>query len=301
MQKRKKFKGFTLAELLIVVALVSILTAISIPIFNGKKEKAYICVDLANARSAKAAAIAEYLTTNTNEPFVCYYDAENGTITKDPSTIEGYGKTPYQFTQKRSKEELQKLLNANGYPINQDNKPQILKVEINDTTCVVSWCDGANIPVQPSTPSPTIPPLPTQIPIDPSTPTLVPEEELQDANHIILLYMCDGRNFLRICNEDVYTIIADVGQNDTTNGVLTIENDQLWNYPYYTNTWYMFHASIPISTFTNANLKITSQTTFSFHVVNSNGEIDPNYISTCSGLVNNQSFDVRFGYLLPSY
>ncbi len=48
----KKFKkGFTLAELLIVVAIIAVLVAISIPIFSTQLEKSRRAVDMANARN----------------------------------------------------------------------------------------------------------------------------------------------------------------------------------------------------------------------------------------------------------
>ncbi len=53
----KKFKnkeGFTLAELLIVVAVIAILVAISIPVFSSQLEKAREAVDAANIRAAYA-------------------------------------------------------------------------------------------------------------------------------------------------------------------------------------------------------------------------------------------------------
>ena len=49
-QNRKK--GFTLAELLVVVAIVAILAAISIPIFTRQLEASREATDLANVRSA---------------------------------------------------------------------------------------------------------------------------------------------------------------------------------------------------------------------------------------------------------
>ena len=52
--REHKTKGFTLAELLIVVAIVAILVAVSIPIFSGQKEKAARATDIANARAIKA-------------------------------------------------------------------------------------------------------------------------------------------------------------------------------------------------------------------------------------------------------
>lgn len=54
MSKSIKTKGFTLAELLIVVAIISVLVAISIPIFSGKLEGAIIATNRANLRSAAA-------------------------------------------------------------------------------------------------------------------------------------------------------------------------------------------------------------------------------------------------------
>ena len=58
---RKNKKGFTLAELLIVVAIIGVLVAISIPIFTAQLEKASEATDLPNMRAAKVAAVAEYL------------------------------------------------------------------------------------------------------------------------------------------------------------------------------------------------------------------------------------------------
>ena len=49
-------KAFTLAELLIVVAIVAVLVGISIPIFNAQLEKSREATDLANMRAAKALA-----------------------------------------------------------------------------------------------------------------------------------------------------------------------------------------------------------------------------------------------------
>ena len=53
---RRNKKGFTLAELLIVVAIIGVLVAISIPIFTSQLEKAREATDAANLRSAYAVA-----------------------------------------------------------------------------------------------------------------------------------------------------------------------------------------------------------------------------------------------------
>lgn len=59
---RKNAKGFTLPELLVVVAIIGILVAISIPIFSSQLEKSRDAVSIANLRSAYAEAQTEYLT-----------------------------------------------------------------------------------------------------------------------------------------------------------------------------------------------------------------------------------------------
>lgn len=61
MLKKMNKKGFTLAELLIVVAIIAVLVAISIPIFSAQLEKAKEATDMANIRSAYAEVIANYL------------------------------------------------------------------------------------------------------------------------------------------------------------------------------------------------------------------------------------------------
>lgn len=55
-EKKNSKKGFTLAELLIVVAIIAVLVAISIPIFTTQLEKSKEATDLANIRAAYADA-----------------------------------------------------------------------------------------------------------------------------------------------------------------------------------------------------------------------------------------------------
>lgn len=59
-EKRKNNAGFTLAELLIVVAIIGVLVGISIPIFNAQMEKARRAVDLHTARSVESVLANAY-------------------------------------------------------------------------------------------------------------------------------------------------------------------------------------------------------------------------------------------------
>ncbi|MBQ7692262.1 MAG: prepilin-type N-terminal cleavage/methylation domain-containing protein [Oscillospiraceae bacterium] len=59
---KKNNKGFTLAELLIVVAIIAVLVAIAIPVFTTQLEKSREATDLANVRSAYAEQMTYLLT-----------------------------------------------------------------------------------------------------------------------------------------------------------------------------------------------------------------------------------------------
>ena len=64
----RKNKGFTLAELLIVVAIIGVLVAISIPIFSSQLHKAKVATDWANLRSFYAEIHADYMSTGEYNP-----------------------------------------------------------------------------------------------------------------------------------------------------------------------------------------------------------------------------------------
>lgn len=61
MKALKNRSGFTLIEMLIVVAIIAILVAVSIPMVNSNLEKARNSADMANVRAAKAWATMDYM------------------------------------------------------------------------------------------------------------------------------------------------------------------------------------------------------------------------------------------------
>lgn len=102
MNKKLTNKGFTLAELLVVVAIIAILVAVSIPIFSGKLNAAKKATDEANLRACKAVVMQDVL----NEEFPterwtvneltgtagAAYDAEKGILVPVTNlfTVKGY-------------------------------------------------------------------------------------------------------------------------------------------------------------------------------------------------------------------
>ena len=80
---REKFqskKGFTLVEMLIVVAIIAILVAVSIPLINSSLDKARENTDKANIRAAKAEATILLLNDDIDADFNGWYDAEAGAV-----------------------------------------------------------------------------------------------------------------------------------------------------------------------------------------------------------------------------
>lgn len=92
--KLKKQGGFTLVEMLIVVAIIAILVAVSIPVMGSAVNDAKKTVDNANLRAAKGVVVTAYLasissgnvsvtlpdgvTFSTGTPYI--YDAEKGCL-----------------------------------------------------------------------------------------------------------------------------------------------------------------------------------------------------------------------------
>lgn len=68
-KKLSKNSGFTIVEMLIVVAIIAILIAISIPMFSAALERTRHAVDDANKRDAISLGNIEYLTRQNDKDF----------------------------------------------------------------------------------------------------------------------------------------------------------------------------------------------------------------------------------------
>lgn len=68
MKKNRLQNGFTLAELLIVTAIIAVLVAISIPIFSNQLERSRDAVSIANIRNAYSLAQTEYIEMTSSNP-----------------------------------------------------------------------------------------------------------------------------------------------------------------------------------------------------------------------------------------
>lgn len=83
LKKLTNKKGFTLMEMLIVVAIIAILVAIAIPTFNSALNKSKVATDTANIRSGYAAVQVQILTEDGAAG--TYYLMEDGSAEKNGS------------------------------------------------------------------------------------------------------------------------------------------------------------------------------------------------------------------------
>ena len=88
--KKNNNKGFTLAELLIVVAIIAVLVAIAIPIFTSQLEKAREATDIANIRDYYAEIAADLLTGDL--------DATHTTVTLSGGKTATYANDTDSYT-----------------------------------------------------------------------------------------------------------------------------------------------------------------------------------------------------------
>lgn len=88
--KRNNRKGFTLIELVVVIAIIGVLAAILVPILMNHVKKSRLATANANAKTAYNAVNTYLADTNATENSVAYASTEFNCQTKpsDPKTME---------------------------------------------------------------------------------------------------------------------------------------------------------------------------------------------------------------------
>lgn len=116
-KKLKKSGGFTLVEMLIVVAIIAILVVVSIPMVSSSLDKARTATDDANMRAAKAAAMITYMTNNETTEKTYAYNSDGTVIdTASPDVTINAGSEGYNYGQSKKNENgyVQVVINADG-------------------------------------------------------------------------------------------------------------------------------------------------------------------------------------------
>lgn len=131
-KKLNNQKGFTLAELLIVVAIIAVLVAIGIPVFAGQLEKSRESVDLSDIRSAYSEVMMVAITGDTS---AVYTKDPNQTIYKENGV---YSITVSPLKQKQDGWQTASNLTIGGVSSN-SGEPYWIGVPTSEGTCIVAY------------------------------------------------------------------------------------------------------------------------------------------------------------------
>lgn len=113
MKKLLNKKGFTLMEMMIVIAIIVILVAIAVPSFNSSLEKANKATDDANYRAAESAALVESLNDDSKGD-TFYYDLDAGKLLSIPTG--GVDEANYGKSEGKTSSYIKVVISADGVP-----------------------------------------------------------------------------------------------------------------------------------------------------------------------------------------
>ena len=136
LKKLQNKKGFTLMEMLIVVAIIAVLVAIAIPVFTNQLEKSREATDAANIRSAYAEVMACAMTNATEADA-----AKNGVDVNDDTDGEyTYSKT-VKATQKQTKWQNKSITEIAGIKVADSGEGVITAAKAN-TSWTISYSEA---------------------------------------------------------------------------------------------------------------------------------------------------------------
>lgn len=128
----KKQQGFTLIELMIVVAIIAILAAIALPAYSDYTKKSKVS-EVVLAASAVRTAVAEYASSNNSLP---------------PGTWSGFEAQSSKYVSSVAWDGSVITATARSIGTGVDNQTITLSASLNSANGTVDWTCGGTIPAK---------------------------------------------------------------------------------------------------------------------------------------------------------